>query len=640
MHGLTATSTEDVATRGRSRVLPIAFATLGVVYGDIGTSPLYAMKACFAEGALAPTETNVLGIVSLVFWSLTLLVSVKLIAFLMQADNRGEGGVLALMALATGGGPAGVAGAVGSRRRKVLAFLGIFGAALVYADGMITPPISVLGAVEGLGHAAPRLEPYVVPVTVGVLLVLFMMQQRGTHGIAKLFSPVMAIWFASISLIGAVSIAKTPSILRAIDPRCALAAFEGQGLHVFAMLGLVFLAVTGVEALYADMGHFGKRPIRFAWFSVVFPSLMLNYLGQGALLLREPSATANPFYDLLPSSLVMPMVVLATMAASVASQALISGAFSLTRQAMQLGYMPRLMIRHTSKSTEGQIYIPAVNWLLMVACIAVVLHFGSADALGAAYGIAVAGTLIIDSALFFVVAQDRLGYSRAVIIPLVLCFLVPDFAFFGANVAKILAGGWIIIAVAMGILVVMLTWRAGRNAVEAVLKSYGFPIDLLIEDLKSRKLPTVKGNAVFMTGDPERAPLVLLHHLKHNKCLHERIVLLSLVTEPVPTVADAERVEVKDRGGDVYQVFAHFGFMETPNARTVMERTDRLKAMFKPEETTYYLGRQTLIPTGPSHVARWRKQLFLFLSRNERSATMFFGLPPNRVVELGAQVQF
>ncbi len=626
-----------VAPTGRA-LLALSLGALGVVYGDIGTSPLYALKECFnGPHGVAPSPANVLGILSLVFWSMTFVVTGKYLSFVMQADNRGEGGILALLAL------------VGRRKlsrrgRRFLLLLGIFGAALLYGDGVITPAISVLSAVEGLQVAAPGLHHLVVPITVVILFLLFLIQKRGTATVGAVFGPVMLLWFAAIAAAGLHGIVRDPGVFRALSPFPALEFFARHRGHGYLVLGAVVLVLTGGEALYADMGHFGRRPIRFAWFGVAMPALLLNYFGQGAVLLRDPSVAANPFYMLVPGWALYPMIGVATAATIVASQALISGAFSLTNQAVQLGYSPRVTIRHTSRTEYGQIYVPEVNWAVGVACIALVLGFKTSGALAAAYGIAVTGTMTITTLLFHRVMRDRWRWPLWTAAPLTAAFLSADLSFFGANLVKFEDGGWFPIALAAGVFTLMSTWRAGRDVLARQLRESGLPLDLFLPDLEKHPPHRIPGTAVFMTSNPEGVPPVMLHHLKHNKVLHERVLLVSILTEEVPAVAPAERVSVRSLGNGVYQVIGRYGFMEIPDVPALLAslppwtiagpRLDRVSM-----DTTYYLGRETLLSTGTSRMAAWRKRLFIVMARNAQTASSFFGLPPNRVVELGAQIQ-
>jgi KUP system potassium uptake protein len=637
---------------GQSRVPPrgkalaaLSLAALGVVYGDIGTSPLYAIKECFLpEHNLPPSGDNVLGVLSLIFWSISFVVSFKYIVVLLKADNRGEGGILALLAMVRPSGEA-------TGRRRLLVLLGLFGAALLYGDGVITPAISVLGALEGISVATPALEEYIVPLAVGILIALFLFQRRGTAGVGQIFGPIMVVWFVAISAFGIMGIARDPTVLRAVNPWYAVNFFVRDGLTGFLILGSVVLVFTGGEALYADMGHFGRRPIRLAWFAVAFPALLLNYFGQGALLLADPTAADNPFYKLVPPVLLYPMVVVSVAAAVVASQALISGAFSLTRQAVQLGYSPRVTVVHTSSREAGQIYIPEVNTLLMVATLALVVGFRSSTNLAGAYGIAVTGTMSITTILFANAARTRLGWRPWRVVPLATLFLIVDLSFFSANIVKIPAGGWFPIALAMVIFVLMATWKRGRVIVTTTMRENSLPLELFIADMARRSVARVPGTAVFMTSDATVAPPVMLHHLKHNKVLHERVILMSIATQEIPTVPEAERIELKPLGQGFYTLIASYGFMESPDVPAVLAALKPLGLEIKVMDTTFYLGRETLIPTRASRAKRaalaakglwmsmWRKKIFVLMTNNARSATAFFQLPPNRVVELGAQVQ-
>ncbi|MFL5261246.1 MAG: potassium transporter Kup [Anaeromyxobacteraceae bacterium] len=635
-----AAGADPHATPGTHHVplLTLALGALGVVYGDIGTSPLYALKECFnGPHGVAPTPENVRGILSLVFWAMTFVVSFKYLTFVMRADNRGEGGILALMAL------------VGERKstrraREVLLLLGLFGAALLYGDGVITPAISVLGAVEGVAVAAPTFEHVIVPATVLILIVLFLFQKRGTATVGAVFGPVMLVWFLCIALVGVRGLLRDPSILWSISPHHAARFFREHGMHGFLVLGAVVLCITGGEALYADMGHFGRRPIRLAWLAVAMPALLLNYFGQGAILLHDPEAARNPFYLVVPSWGLYPMIAIATAAAIVASQALISGAFSLTRQAVQLGYCPRVTIRHTSTTEIGQIYIPEVNWAIGVACVGIVLGFKTSSNLAAAYGIAVTGTMTITTLLFHRVTRERWGWARWKAWPLTVLFLVADLSFFSANVVKIEEGGWFPIAAAVSVFALMTTWKRGRAALSELMRDAGLPLALFLPEMERHPPHRVSGTAVFMTSTPGVAPPVMLHHLKHNKVLHQRVLLVSIVTEEIPMVRGPDKLTISALGAGFYQVVARYGFMETPNVPALLAklpasavpgpRIDRASM-----DTTYYLGRETLLPSGPAKLAGWRKRLFIIMTRNAQTATSFFDLPPNRVVELGAQIQ-
>ena len=635
------------------RLAFLSLTALGIVYGDIGTSPLYALQQCFTskEFALAPTSENVYGVLSLIIWLLIIVVAVKYIVFIMRADNRGEGGILALMALILQHERR----ATDSRRRWLLIILGLFGAALLYGDGIITPAISVLSAVEGLNIVAPGLEHYVVPISVGILFALFTVQRFGTRRVGTMFGPIMSLWFVTIAVLGLVEVFREPRILGALNPWHGVAFFVANRHVAFLALGAVVLAVTGAEALYADMGHFGRRPIRVAWFSLVLPALMLNYFGQGALLLREPSASANPFYLLAPRAMLVPLVILATMAAVIASQALISGAFSLTQQAVQLGYSPRVTVVHTSAHQFGQIFVPEINRMLMIGCLVLVVTFGSSIALGAAYGIAVTGTMSITTILFYTVARNRWNWSTAHVLPIALAFLAIDLTLFSANIIKIESGGWVPIAIGIFVFTLMSTWKKGRHLLNQALNAGALPLDLFLDDVARRKPQRVPGTAVFMTSSNDGVPVVLLHHLKHNKVLHEQVILMSIVTSEVPEVKDAERVEVEKLEHGFSRITARYGFMESPNVPEILQWARGHGIRAKPTDTTFYLGRERIIISdgeqkpgtrrAPDDVtvprmAKWRKKLFVVMSRNARSATEFFESPPNRVVELGAQVEF
>ena len=623
-----------------AKLAALSLSALGVAYGDIGTSVLYAMQECFRPGfGVAPTTENVYGVLSLIVWALTLVVSVKYIIFVLRADNRGEGGVLALLALIQQ--RLGLDGEHRKARMAVLVTLGLLGAALLYGDGIITPAITVLGAIEGLRIATPSITTLeVVAISSVILFVLFMFQRHGTHRIGYVFGPIMLLWFVAIGVLGIMEIALEPRILMAINPWYAVKFFVHNGAHGFFILGAVVLVLTGAEALYADMGHFGRRPIRLAWFAVVFPALIFNYFGQGALLLRDSSAAANPFYKLVPPFLLYPMVILAAIAAVIASQALISGAFSLTQAAMQLGYSPRITVKHTSKQEAGQIYIPEVNKALMVGCIGLVIGFQSAPNLAAAYGVAVTGTMFVTTILFSVLTQTRFKWTALQTGAFFVTYVVIDTSLLSANFIKIPSGGWFPIVVAALIYTLMTTWKKGRAVLRDLLRSASLPMDLFLEDVRRRKPPRVPGTAVFLTSDISGAPIVLLHHLKHNKVLHEQVILLSIVTVDVPEVPASERARVEQLGEGFWRIIAGYGFMQSPNVREVMECCEPQGIKVRPNDTSYYLGREQLIPSGTSPMARWRKKLFVVMSRNARAATEFFGLPPNRVVELGAQIEF
>jgi KUP system potassium uptake protein len=636
------------------RLALLSLTALGIVYGDIGTSPLYAIREGFnGPHAFAATQANVYGLLSLVTWALILVISVKYLVFVLRADNRGEGGIMALLALVLQQERR----ADDRRKRAILIMLGLFGAALLTGEGIITPAISVLSAIEGLEVATPAFQPFVIVITVGILVALFWVQQHGTARVGVLFGPVTLVWFVTIATLGLMEIAREPHIMWALNPYHAVNFFVENGRAGFFILGAVVLVITGGEALYADMGHFGKRPIRLAWFSVALPSLLLNYYGQGALLLRDPSAAENPFYLLAPRPFLYPLVAIATAATIVASQALISGSFSLARQSVQLGYMPRLTIVHTSYKQSGQIYIPEINKLLMIGCVLLVLTFRKSENLTAAYGLAVTGTMTITSILFAVVARQRWQWRVGAIAALLALFLSIDLSFFSSNLAKLFHGGWVPVVLGLVVFTLMSTWKTGRTMLTKILNAGSLPLDLFLADVDRKKPPRVPGTAVFMTSASEGVPVVLLHHLKHNKVLHEQVVLMSIKTEEVPEILPEERLTLERLQHGFFRVHARYGFMETPDVPEILYRMRQEGLKAKQSETTFYLGRERIIisdrkrgaPAGTRRapddmalptMARWRKKLYVFLQRNARSATEFFGIPPNRVVELGAQVEF
>ena len=614
-------------------LLPLTLTAVGVVYGDIGTSPLYAMRECFfGSHSVPPTPGNVLGVLSLIIYSLLIVISIKYIAIVMRADNEGEGGILALTALLPQRAP-------GITKWPRLLMLGIFGAALLYGDGMITPAITVLGAVEGLKVATPLFDRFVVPVTVAILVVVFAIQKHGTDRVGKLFGPIMVAWFVALAVLGITWSVREPVVLLAIDPRHAVAFFQEHRLHGFAVLGAVFLVVTGGEALYADMGHFGKRPIRLAWFGLVLPALLLNYFGQGALLLLNPHAAEQPFFLLAPSWALYPLVGLATAAAIIASQALISGAFSLTRQAIQLGFSPRLDILHTSSHEIGQVYVPQVNWALMVCTILIVIGFGSSTALAAAYGIAVTLTMVITAVLLYVVAVERWRWPVGVAMLVTGVFLSIDLAFFGANVLKIAHGGWLPLVIGWGIFTLMTTWKTGRRLVAARLMARAVPLEAFLAQITERPPARVPGTAVFMTAQPTGTPAALAHNLRYNKVLHDHVVILMVVTKPVPHVPEERRCNVRALGAGVFELTLTYGFMEDPDVPAALVRACEQGLVLDPDDVTFFLGRETLLATGAPGMARWREHLFVLIARNAGRATAFFRLPPERVVELGVQVE-
>ena len=619
------------------RLVSLSLLALGIVYGDIGTSPLYAMRECFyGSHPVALTPANVFGVLSLIFWSLVVVVMVKYHIYVLRFDNRGEGGILALM---------GLVGMDKTRRaavRSTLIVLGVFGAALLYGDGMITPAISVLSAVEGLEIATPFFKPYVIPLTIIILIVLFVFQRRGTAGVGSVFGPIMLVWFATLALMGIRGILWQPSVLFAINPMHAIRFFAANGLQGFLVLGAVFLVTTGGEALYADLGHFGEKPIQVDWFSIVGPSLVLHYFGQGALLIRQPSAAHNPFYLLAPKWALYPLVILATVATVIASQAIISGVFSLTRQAIQLGYLPRMEIVHTSRAEIGQVYMPSVNWMLMFSTIALVVGFRSSTNLAGAYGVAVSTTMIITTILAYVVARDLLHWSVLLAGAITAGFLFCDMAFLGANLFKIADGGWFPLLVATVVFTVMTTWRRGRQILNSRLREGALSPEDFVTSLRAHAPVRVPGTAVFMHRSRDVIPPALLHSLKHYKALHKQVILLTVLTEEVSHLREDERLQFEDLGEGIYRITCRYGYMEVADIPALLERVSKKHRIAIPAmDTTYFLGRETLIVTSrESGMATWREKLFASMMRNAESAARFFRLPPNRVVELGAQIEF
>jgi KUP system potassium uptake protein len=632
----TATGTTHIARRvPRGRYLVVLSLTaLGVVYGDIGTSPLYAIRECFhGPHAIVPSPPNILGVLSLIFWSLVIVISVKYLVFVLRADNHGEGGILSLTALTTPITPS------GRTEQMFLIMLGIFGAALLYGDGIITPAISVLGAMEGLTVATPVFSSYVVPITILILVALFLFQSRGTAKVGKVFGPITLVWFTALAVLGITQILRYPEVMVAVNPSHAFDFFLRNGWHGFLILGSVFLVVTGGEALYADMGHFGTRPIRLVWFSLVLPALLLNYFGQGALLLEDPEAAHNPFYRLAPGWALYPLIVLATSAAIIASQAIISGAFSLTMQAVQLGFSPRLKINHTSTREFGQIYIPAVNWALMVGCIAIVVGFRSSSNLAAAYGVAVTSTMVITTVLFYVVARHVWGWAFLPTALLALFFLVIDLAFFGANIIKVAHGGWLPLLLAALVFIVMTTWKKGRRFLNERIQTEARPLGEFLQEIARRPPMRVPGTAIFMNGTASRTPPALLHNLEHNKVLHERVIFLTVKTKQVPFVAQDDRAEIESLGNGFHRLKVYYGFMEDPDIPKVLESLSMPGFAYQPQETTYFLGRETIIASKRPGMALWREKIFSIISHNATSATAYFCIPPDRVVEMGEQIE-
>jgi KUP system potassium uptake protein len=613
----------------------LSLLALGVVYGDIGTSPLYAMREAFhGPHAIALTAPNVLGVLSLVFWSLIIVVTIKYHIVIIRADNNGEGGVLALMALITGARTA--------RRltpRRTIIVLAIFGAALMYADGALTPAISVLSAVEGLAVATPALGRWVVPVTLGILLGLFLFQRRGTAGVGAVFGPVTLIWFVVLAALGLGSIVRAPAVLGAASPHHAVSFFLEDPGRGFLVLGAVFLVVTGGETLYADLGHFGHRAIQAAWFTVPLPALLLNYFGQGALLLRDPAAAMSPFYHLAPSWALYPLIGLATAATIIASQAVISGSFSLTRQAVQLGYSPRLKIEHTSSHEIGQIYVPIVNWALLLLTTVLVLGFRTSSNIAGAYGVALSTLMVITTVMFYVMSREVWGWGvpRAALVAGL--FLAIDLPFLGANALKIPHGGWVPLVIAAAGYAVMVTWKRGRALLAARLPETSVPLTMLLADIVADSPQRVPGTAIFMTGDPVGSPMALVRNLTHNRVMHERVVFLLVNTEEVPHVPERQRLVVTDLGNGFHRIVVRFGFMQDPDVPRAIELAAAHGLAISPEETTYFLGRETILATGRPGMALWRERLFALMSQNARRAVAYFRIPADRVFEVGVDVE-
>ena len=626
-------STNNSAT---SQTPGLALAALGVVFGDIGTSPLYTLREVFSPAShhpLAHTASNVYGILSLITWSLILIVSIKYIVFIMRADNRGEGGIMALLALASRHA------AENTQKKRSIMLLGILGACMFYADGMITPAISVLSAVEGLEVAAPTLHPFIVPITLIVLFALFFVQSKGTALVGAFFGPIMLLWFGTLGVLGVINIAHDVTILHAFNPAYAFHFFINAPWLAFVALGAVVLAVTGAEALYADMGHFGRFPIRLVWFCFVLPALLLNYFGQGAVILHNPEAIQNPFYFSAPSWALFPLILLATIAAVIASQAVITGAFSVSRQALQMGFIPRMLIQHTSESTQGQIYMPRVNWGLMVATMALVISFGSSDNLAAAYGIAVTGDMIITSLLATIVFREIWKWGKLRTGLLVTLFLIVDLTFFSANILKIFDGGWIPLLIGAVIFTLMLTWKTGRTLLYSRLKHDDIQIAPFIESIQGEPLSRVEGTAVFLTPNADGIPRAMLHNIKHNKVLHEEIVILTVRFLDYPHTSVDERLVVEVLPHGFYRVIVNYGFMDEPDLPRDLEMCHLQGLNLIPMETSYFIGKDILITNGHLGMSLWRKKIFTVLFRSAETITNQLKLPPNRVVELGAQVK-
>ncbi|HET7200799.1 MAG TPA: potassium transporter Kup [Burkholderiales bacterium] len=620
-------------SNGKSHGSALTLAALGVVYGDIGTSPLYAFKEAFGGTRGLPLdEAGVLAVLSLMFWSLMLIVSLKYVTLMLRFDNRGEGGILALLALA--------AARVRERPRLAwtVATCGVFGASLFYGDALLTPAISVLSAVEGISVATPALDRWIVPATVGILIALFSIQVRGTGVVGRLFGPCMVLWFTALAVLGAISIAQTPVVLASLDPRHALGFAWQHPLLAFFVLGAVFLAITGAEALYADMGHFGAKPIRLAWFGMVFPALMINYIGQGALVLRNPAAIKNPFYLLAPPELLFPLVVLATAATVIASQATISGAFSMTQQATRLGYLPRIPVRHTSESERGQIYIAHVNWIMLVLVVLLVLEFKSSSAIASAYGVAVSGTMVLTTVLVGVVASTSRVRARAYLLVAIAAVGVVELVFFAANAMKFADGGWFPLVCGVVVFTMLTTWKRAEGVVTAREGKIKVPVQAFAKML-GPDVPRVEGTAVYLSPDSGSVPPVLLHNLKHNKVLHERVVFLTIVDAEMPRVADAERTELRViERGRLYQALLSYGFMEEPDVQHGLKLLERHGLRFEPMQTTFFLGRSTIARASRPGLFTWRRELFRWMQRNSPATAEYFNLVPERVVELGTRV--
>lgn len=622
-----------MSEKENTKTSALALAALGVVYGDIGTSPLYTMKEVF-NGAHHPvpvTPEHILGILSVIFWSLIVVVALKYVVFIMRADNRGEGGIMALMALV-------LRGAANKPYSGGLMLLGLFGAALFYGDSVITPAISVLSAVEGLEIATPAFKPYILPISLAVLAGLFIVQKHGTTKIGVLFGPIMVLWFVTLGVLGIISIAQNPQVLAALNPTYAVHYFLIDPMLGFFSLGAAVLALTGGEALYADMGHFGRKPVQLAWFGLVLPALVLNYYGQGALLLKTPEAIANPFYHLAPEWMLLPMVGLATVATIIASQAVISGTYSITQQAIQLGYSPRMEVQHTSREEIGQIYLPGINWALMIAVALLIVGFGSSSNLAAAYGIAVTGTMVITTILAFIVVRSVWKWSLPFSLLIAGGFLAVDLVYFAANAVKIQAGGWFPLLLAFGIFMLMTTWKKGRKLLYSRLSSEAMSVNTFVENIGRSSVTKIPGTAIFMTPNADMTPHALLHSLKHYKSLHERVVILTVETLDFPHVEDALRVLVEKMDDRFYRVKVKFGFMDQPDLPKALELCASQSLILELMDTSFFLGRETLIPKIGSEMAFWREKLFVAMFRNAGSAATYFRLPPNRVVELGSQV--
>ena len=627
-------SSRHAGQSGKKRLAGLSLAALGVVFGDIGTSPLYAVRECFhGEYGIAITQANVLGVLSLLVWSLLLIVSLKYLTFIMKADNDGEGGILALTALII------TQSKKNGYERWLLVVIGLFGAGLLYGDGMITPAISVLSAIEGVQIIAPAFKDLVIPATIIVLVALFLFQHHGTARVGALFGPIIFVWFVVIGILGFVKIVQYPLILKAILPWYGISFLLNNHLQGFMVLGAVFLSVTGAEALYADMGHFGKHPIRLTWVLLVLPALLLNYFGQGALLLTFPTESHHPFYGLVPSWAMIPMVVLSTSATIIASQALITGVFSLTQQAIQLGYMPRLTVTHTSAKHIGQIYVPAANWTLMIATIGLVAGFGSSSKLASAYGVAVTATMLISTILFYYVARDLWKWNKIALNVLISFFAVVDLSFFAASMSKLFHGAWFPLAIGLMVFTLMITWKQGRSLLLQQLTDRTLTIEEFIQSLSLQQPQRVNGQAVYLTANPDLVPVAMLHNLRHNKIMHSEIALFHFSTERVPRVPNNRKVEVTKLGDGFFKVVARYGFLEYPNIRQVIALANHQGLHFRLEAISFFLSRERIVTGLKSKMVSWRKTLFALMARNALSATAYYDLPPGQVIEIGLLVQ-
>jgi KUP system potassium uptake protein len=634
------TTTEDPHLSSRSgesdlkHLTTLSLAALGVVFGDIGTSPLYAIRECFhGEYSIPVTTDNVLGVLSLLVWAILLIVTIKYLTFIMKADNEGEGGILALTSLI-------ISHSKKNRsERWFLVGIGLFGASLLYGDGMITPAISVLSAVEGVQIIAPEFSALAIPMTIAILVGLFLFQHHGTAKVGAFFGPIILVWFSVIGILGFNEIIRYPQILKSISPLYGIMFLMNNHVHGFMVLGAVFLSVTGAEALYADMGHFGRRPIRLTWIALVLPALLLNYFGQGAFLLANPQASHNPFYSLVPSWALIPMVILATMATIIASQALITGVFSLTQQAIQLGYLPRVNIKHTSASHIGQIYVPAANWSLMVATVGLVAGFGSSSKLASAYGVAVTATMLISAILFYFVARDLWKWNRLAVNLLVGVFMIIDLSFFGASMSKLFHGAWFPLVIGFFCFMTMLTWKQGRSLLLKQIQDRTLTLGEFIDSLALQAPQRVNGQAIYLTANPDIVPIALLHNLRHNKILHSEVGLLHFSTERVPRVPNSKRVEVTSLGDGLYKIIARYGFMEYPNIRQVLALANRQGMHFKADAISFFLNREKIVAVMKTKMSVWRKKLFGLMARNALSASAYYDLPSGQVIEIGVQVQ-